>query len=168
MAKYKLDKSVHLKVPKRKHRLEKDIEYDIRVALCDIGVQVWKHNVDNRQLHTGLGIGCADLLCVVPPFGRWLSIEVKSLRPGSKPTEDQLRHLDMVRKHGGVSGVARSVEEALSLVDEARMSPEAKEALIEGLTDAREGRISYLDEDVDRAIKRVTRAHVELIKKLSK
>src|SRR5258708_39039698 len=148
MAKYKLDKSVHLKVPKRKHRLEKDIEYDIRVALCDIGVQVWKHNVDNRQLHTGLGIGCADLLCVVPPLGRWLSIEVKSLRPGSKPTPEQEIHLDLVRKHGGVSGVARSVEDALALVAEARMSPEVNEALIEEPTDASELRISYMDEDV--------------------
>jgi hypothetical protein len=105
---------------KSRPELEKDIESRIRSALADAGVVAWKHNVDNRQLHTGLGVGTADLICIVPPSGRFLAIEVKSMRKGSKPNADQIRWLEVVRKHGGVAGVARSVEEAMALVEKAR------------------------------------------------
>lgn len=101
-----------------KTELEKPIETRIRVALNEAGVLVWKHNIDNRNLHTGLGIGTADLICVVPPKGRFLGIEVK--RPGCDASENQERWLDIVLKHGGIAGVAHSVEEALALVEAAR------------------------------------------------
>jgi hypothetical protein len=99
-----------------KYKLEKVIENEIRKALSDIGVLVWKNNTDNRNLHSGLGIGCPDLVCVVPPFGRLLLIEVKSQRPGSKVTEEQTRWMNTAALYGAYCGVARSVEEALELV----------------------------------------------------
>lgn len=105
---------------KPKPASEKSIENEIRLALSGAGVLAHKNNVDNRSLHTGLGIGCPDIVCVVSPSGRALYIEVKSLRRGSKPSENQLRFMEQVRKHGGVAGVARSVEEAMALVEEAR------------------------------------------------
>lgn len=116
--------------------LEKAIEIRIRVALATAGVMVMKHHVDNRGqkpcakcgfkdpargARTGLGLGVSDLICVVPPFGRFLGIEVK--RPGytaSDVRDDQRRWLDVVKRFGGITGIATSEEEAMALVEEAR------------------------------------------------
>ncbi len=111
---------MHVLSPKPKPESEKSIQNKIRAYLASEGILHWKHTTDNRNLHTGLGIGCPDIVCVVSPSGRALYIEVKSLRRGSKPSENQLRFMAQVRKHGGVAGVARSVEEAMALVEEAQ------------------------------------------------
>jgi hypothetical protein len=103
---------------------EKGIEIRIRVALAAAGVLVWKHHVDNRSGRTGIAIGASDLICVVPPFGRFLGIEVK--RPGYSPSRvrtAQTRWLAVVARFGGVSGIATSVEEAMALVELARRIP---------------------------------------------
>jgi hypothetical protein len=100
--------------------LEAPIKARIRLALVEVGVLVWVHNVDNRTMHTGLGLGTSDLICIVPPHGRFLGIEVK--RPGAHPNDNQKRWLAVVRQFGGITGVARNVTEALALVDEARQS----------------------------------------------
>lgn len=108
--------------------LEKAVEIQVRVALAAAGVMVMKHEVltchecgasPNRR--QGLGIGVSDLVCVVPPHGRFLGIEMK--RPGYKPSavrEAQTRWLGVVRRFGGVTGVASSVDEAMALVAQAR------------------------------------------------
>lgn len=104
---------------------EKAIEIQIRVALAAADVMVMKHNVDHRATFgRGLGLGVADLICVVPPLGRFLAIEVK--RPGYSPSDvrdDQQRWLRTVTRYGGIAGVASSVEEAMRLVAIARTSP---------------------------------------------
>lgn len=123
---------------KHERPLEKEVEIRIRVALATAGVLVMKHHVDNRGqkpcrkcghkdpergARTGLGLGVSDLICVVPPSGRFLGIEVK--RPGYVPSEvrpEQTRWLNVVQRFGGVTGIAASVEEAMALVDEARKS----------------------------------------------
>ena len=107
---------------KAKRELEAPIKARIRLALVEAGALMWVHNVDNRMLHTGLGIGTSDLIGVVPPHGRFLGVEVK--RPGEKPNDNQKRWLAVVRQFGGVSGVATNVQEALALLNEARqLSP---------------------------------------------
>lgn len=101
--------------------LESKIKADIRAAVVKAGVLAWVHNVDNRTMHTGLGLGTSDLICVVPPLGRFLGIEVK--RPGYQPSrvnDNQRAWLDVVRRFGGVTGIATNVSEALALVEEAR------------------------------------------------
>lgn len=106
---------------KAKPDLESKIKADIRKALVAEGVLCWVHNVDNRSMSTGLGLGTSDLICVVPPFGRFLGIEIK--RPGYEPSrvsDDQRAWLAVVRQFHGVSGIATSVSEALALVHEAR------------------------------------------------
>ncbi len=109
---------------KPKRELESSIKARIRAALVADGVCCWIHNIDNRQLHTGLGLGTADIICVVPPHGRFLAIEVK--RPGGKSSDNQDRWLAAVRRFGGVGGIATSVAEALALVAQARAySPDA-------------------------------------------
>jgi hypothetical protein len=110
---------------------ERNVEIQVRVALAAAGVMVMKHSVEpcrecgsrpgSRQ---GLGIGCSDLICIVPPYGRFLGIEMK--RPGYSPSmvkEHQRRWLAVVRRFGGITGVASSVEEAMALVKEARGLP---------------------------------------------
>lgn len=116
--------------------LERAIEIRIRVALAAAGVMVMKHHVDNRGqkpcpkcghrdmergARTGLGLGVADLICVVPPHGRFLGIEVK--RPGFSPSAvrvEQRRWLGVIARHGGITGIATSEEEAMALVEVAR------------------------------------------------
>lgn len=112
---------VKLFVPKSKVEREKGIEIRIRVALAARGVMVMKHHVDNRGLkRTGLGLGVADLICIVPPMGRFVAIEVK--RPGYTPSDvrpDQTRWLGIVQRFGAVAGIATTVEEALAIIDRA-------------------------------------------------
>lgn len=115
---------------------EKGVEISIRVALSAAGVLVMKHHVDNRGqkpcpkcghkdpqrgARTGLGIGVSDLICVVPPYGRFVGIEVK--RPGytaSDVRDEQKRWLSVVRRFGGITGIASSVEEAMAIIELAR------------------------------------------------
>lgn len=112
---------------KPKKELESSIKARIRVALVAEGIVCWIHNVDNRLLHTGLGLGTADIIGVVPPHGRFIAVEVK--RPGGNVSENQKRWLAVVRQFGGVSGIATNVDEALALVAEARAySPDAARA----------------------------------------
>lgn len=111
-----------------KEPLERAIELRIRVALNAAGALCWKHTVETCHgcgqrptARTGLGLGCADLICIVPPFGRFLAIEVK--RPSTrnaKRDEHQRRWMAVVRRHGGVAGVATSEAEAMALLEEAR------------------------------------------------
>lgn len=108
-------------VPRPKPPLERDIKASIRKALIDAGCMCMVHNVDNRQMSTGLGKGVGDLICIVPPFGRFLSIEVKRPKLG-KVSPAQECFVAAVRKFGGVAGIATDVASALALVDEARGS----------------------------------------------
>ncbi len=116
----------HVKV---KQELEQPIKKRIQAALRAEGCAAWIHNIDNRNLRTGLDAkGVSDLMCIVPPRGVTLAIEVK--RPKYSPsdvTQDQRSFLAAVRHFGGVSGIATCVAEALALVAEARQlrSPDA-------------------------------------------
>ena len=101
--------------------LESDVKKRLRALVIAEGCLCWVHNVDNRLMFTGLGLGTADLICVVPPFGRFLGIELK--RPGYSPSDvsdNQRSWLAAVRRFGGVSGIATCEAEALALIREAR------------------------------------------------
>jgi hypothetical protein len=107
--------------PKKPER-EQPIKVRIKRALLDAGCMAMIHNIDNRLMHTGLDSrGVSDLICIVPPLGVFLAIEVK--RPKYSPSDvsdAQRAFLAAVRHFGGVSGIASCVEDALALVDEAR------------------------------------------------
>jgi hypothetical protein len=108
-------------LPKPKPERESPIKERIRAALIEAGCFVKVHDIDNRHGKTGLGIGTSDLICIVPPHGRFLAIEVK--RPGYSPSDvrpAQRCFIDAVRKFGGVAGIAVDVASALALVREAR------------------------------------------------
>ncbi len=107
------------KKPRAKPELEQPIKMRIRDALIAAGCMVKVHNVDNRQMATGLGRGVPDLFCVVPPHGRTLFVEVKRPKVGVV-SDAQESFMLAVRKFGGVAGVATCVEDALALLTEAR------------------------------------------------
>lgn len=122
---------------------EHAIQNDIRNALCDKGLffraqvgQAWTGSKverlpGNRVLihgarpfSTGLPPGFSDLFGEVPvvitqemvgqTIGVFAVIEVKDK---GKPTEKQLAFIKAVNDNGGRGGVARSVEDALRIVD---------------------------------------------------
>lgn len=109
--------------------LEKSLQSRIHMAVAAAGgVMVMRNNVGlvkkgPHWIRYGLGNGSADLIAVVAPWGRFLGIEVKRTK-GSKVREDQERWLAVIRRYGGVTGIAKSVEDALRLVEEARQPPE--------------------------------------------
>lgn len=104
---------------------ESDVVSEIRIALAKAGVLIWRNHVSVTKqesghfARSGLATGSADLIGLVPPSGRFIAIECK--RPkGGRVTERQRSWLEVVRECGGVAGVARSVDEAMLLVEEAR------------------------------------------------
>lgn len=57
--------------------------------------------------------GCSDILGILPPNGRLLAVECKM--PGNKTTELQNAFLKTVEALGGVSIVARSIDDLMPL-----------------------------------------------------
>ena len=107
--------------------MESDIQRAIRLAIGAMpDVVLWRNSTgcamtpDGSTHRFGLCVGSADLIGVVAPHGRFLAIEVKSAK--GRTTKEQELFLALVRRMGGVAGVARSVEEAVSLANIARTS----------------------------------------------
>ena len=68
---------------------------------------------DARMIRFGLAVGSSDIIGIAP-CGRFFAVEVKT-RTG-KPTKEQMVFLNAVNNAGGISGIARSVEDALKLI----------------------------------------------------
>lgn len=100
---------------------ETELQNKIIAALCQHGCVARNHTVGQFYTRYG-GIvhigkhGESDIMGHRISDGRALYIEVKL--PGEKPREDQQQFLDAMSRTGAISGVAHSVEEALSLVTE--------------------------------------------------
>lgn len=101
----------------------------IRLAVGSLpDVRLWRNNVgallDSRgvPVHYGLAKGSGDLIGIVAPYGRFLSIEVK--RPGGHTDkarrERQARWREVVTAFGGIAGQVESVDGAMALVVLAR------------------------------------------------
>lgn len=100
---------------------EHEIQKEILVALSQHKCNVFRTNVgkvqtiDHRWFDTGLPQGHPDL------YGwRWVDnqvfyIEVKSKT--GKPRPDQIRFHEMLQSHNVIHGIARSVKDALMIVD---------------------------------------------------
>jgi len=85
------------------------------------GHHAWRNNTGGGKLGgrwVQFGVkGAGDILVVVVPHGRFLSVEVKVGR--NKATENQEAWMVKVREAGAVAGVARSFGELDKLVAEA-------------------------------------------------
>ena len=97
------------------------IQNQIRVGLSKAGHTVFRANVgkvrmaDGRYFDTGLPKGFPDLFGFRPD-GRIFFIEVKNETGKVRP--EQKIFIEKIRKRGALVGVARSVEEALEIVNE--------------------------------------------------
>lgn len=111
--------------------LEKGIQIRIVTALSAAGVRVLQHRIFPcvacgriPPTHAGLGRYAADVLCIVPPYGRACFIEIKRPRNrNAKRDANQREWAKWIRRYGGVAGTATNEEEALVLVEFARGLP---------------------------------------------
>ena len=99
---------------------ETDLMNNIRLALSERGATVFRANVgkvklpDGRWFDTGLPRGFSDLFCV--KNGRVYFLEVK-VKP-NKPTEEQLRFIEVMKRKGCAAGVVYSVGDAVRILEE--------------------------------------------------
>lgn len=66
----------------------------------------------------GLVPGASDLLGILAPHGKWFALEAKTGHARQSP--EQVAFANVVRSHGGVYEVVRSVEEAIAALTRAR------------------------------------------------
>jgi hypothetical protein len=95
---------------------ETDIQNEIRKALSEYGI-VLRMNTgvfkteDGRTVKCGMP-GTSDLLFIGNKYIAW--IEVKT--PTGRPTQEQLKFINIMQGLGHRAGIARSVEEALEII----------------------------------------------------
>ena len=99
---------------------EQALQDAIRVALAQTGYIVFRTNVgkvktaDGRWFDTGLPSGFPDLMGYKPENGRIYFIEVKT-KTGRR-RKDQVAFANGLRNKNVIYGVARSAEEAITIV----------------------------------------------------
>ena len=100
---------------------EHDVQNKIRLETSDIAV-LFRANVgsgytfDGRYFDTGLPKGFSDLFGFRHSDGKIFFIEVKT--PKGRVSEAQKNFITQMRSHGAVAGVARSVDDALKIIQE--------------------------------------------------
>ena len=90
------------------------------IALSKAGATVWRNNTGalqdktGRLVRYGLCKGSSDIIGICQD-GRFLAVEVKTSTGQVRP--EQVVFLDAVTRMGGRAGVARSVEDALRILE---------------------------------------------------
>jgi hypothetical protein len=104
---------------------ESQILRSIMLALGnEEGFRLWRNNtgvlsdVTGRAVKFGLAPGSADIIGILAPYGRMICLEVKS--ETGRVREEQEGWGRIIREMGGVYAVVRSVEEAKTILDQAR------------------------------------------------
>lgn len=110
---------------------ESDLMREIMMAVSKEGATIWRNNVGMLRDATGrlvkYGVanpGGADLIGFIPiqvggrMLARFMALEVKL--PAGKVTEPQQHFVDLIARQGGISGIPRSVAEAVEIVRRAR------------------------------------------------
>jgi len=118
---------------------EANIQRRIQLALSEAGCTVWRNETarawvgkyvgktkeghvilaNARQLSFGLCTGSSDLIGIKPPHGQFIAPEVKRPKDG-RTTKEQRTFIEAVNTAGGIAGVCRSVDEALTLIADQR------------------------------------------------
>ena len=99
---------------------EHTIQSEIMLAVSQAGNKIFRSNVgkvqmiDGRWFDTGLPKGHADLYGFRPD-SQVFYIEVKSETGRVRP--DQINFLETMRKNGALAGIARSVEDAMKIIN---------------------------------------------------
>jgi hypothetical protein len=105
-------------------RTESSNQAKIMVALgCEHDFRVFRNNVGiatfgAAKVRYGLLPGSSDLIGILAPMGRLVSLEVK--QEGKKPTPEQVAWLKMIRKMGGFAAVVTDVVDARDALERAR------------------------------------------------
>lgn len=100
---------------------EMDIMRLIMVELSIRGCIIWRNNCGSLKnaagipIKFGLCVGSSDLIGISPD-GRFLAVEVKTEK--GKPTPDQIRFIEAVKRKGGIAGIARSPADAVALLSQ--------------------------------------------------
>ena len=100
---------------------EQEVQNEIRVGLTKAGHMVFRTNVgkvkmiDGRWFDTGLPKGHPDLYGFRSD-GQIFYIEVKNEKGRVRPAQEKF--IEVVKQRGALAGVARSLEEALEIVNE--------------------------------------------------
>lgn len=101
-------------------KTEHDVQNEIRLALSEQGYCVFRINSgkvktdDGRWFDVGVPKGFSDLLAI--RNGKAYFIEVKN--EVGRPTDEQINFIkQMQTRYGCRAGIARSVEDALSIVE---------------------------------------------------
>ena len=95
---------------------------DVVVFRNHVGAGMVSHRGEKPVFERwGLFPGSYDLVCIVAPYGRWLCIEVKSQKGREAIAQAAFRLL--MTRFGAVTGIARSVADALDLAEYARRPP---------------------------------------------
>ena len=97
-------------------------ETDLKMAVVDylliLGFMAWVHNVGAFKLQNAQGRdrfvrfgkkGQSDVFCILPPHGRILVVETKSI--GKKATPDQIDFMADVERRGGIAILAYSLDD---------------------------------------------------------
>lgn len=98
---------------------EHRIQNEIRLALADSCI-IFRMNVgtgytaDGRYFNTGVPRGFSDLFGFRKSDGRAVFIEVKTHK--GKPSAEQVKFLEAMRKNGAIAGICRSAEDAVKLI----------------------------------------------------
>lgn len=100
---------------------EHAIQNAVRIALSEYAT-VFRANVgsgvtyDGRHFETGLSKGFSDLFGFRHSDGRIFFIEVKT--PSGRLSSCQKNFLEQMRNYGAIAGVARSVDDAVRIIQE--------------------------------------------------
>ena len=101
-------------------KTEQDIQNQIRMALSPIAV-VFRVNtgtvktIDGRYFKTGVPRGYSDLSGFRKSDGKMFFLEIKT--PTGRASKDQLHFLEQMSQYPVITGIARSAEEALELIE---------------------------------------------------
>lgn len=100
---------------------EHDIQNQIRLELSKLGYCVFRINsgkikmADGRWFDTGVPKGFSDLIAIKD--GKISFIEVKT--ETGRPSEEQKKFIDVMKnKYGCNAGIARSVEDAIGIINQ--------------------------------------------------
>lgn len=100
---------------------EHEIQSQILVAVSKHQCTIFRSNVgkvktaDGRWFDTGLPNGHPDLYGFRWSDGKVFYLEIKNAK--GRPRKDQIQFHKMLTKHGIIHGIARSVDDALKIID---------------------------------------------------
>ncbi len=111
---------------------EKVIQRQILDWLKTSGIVHWRQNsgcvfVGGRMVLLGEE-GLPDIICIIPPTGRFLGLEVKSAKGSLRPKQREF--MNSIRETGGTYVVVRTLQQAMEAVAQSLGEEQCKSRLV--------------------------------------